>query len=791
MITTYLKIALRNLHRQKGYSFINIFGLALGMAICLMMLLFIQQERSYDGFHENADRLYRVMIGSEGGGTTSIGNRIPEPVVAMMHESLPEVEAFVKTSGVYGDVLITANGQPRYEDRFMQAGSSFFDLFTHESITGNLDSALDEPGSIVLTESAARTYFGDEDPMGKIVTITSQEGVDHVVTAVIKDVPANTHIKFDVVAHRADRDQPRWNYYMTTGYVLLREGTNLAGLEAKLPAFVQQNAYYDHQRENLPWLLLQPVTDIHLYPDWGQENAGLGPVLYLYLFGAVALLILLIACVNFMNLSTARSATRAREVGVRKTVGARRSQLISQFLSESVLTSVLALVLALVLAYFLLPAFNVVMGADLEIRYGSEPILLMLVGIAILSGLLSGSYPAFFLSSFRPTHVLKGASAAQVSSGGFRKALVVFQFCASVVLILATIIIYSQMEFIRETRLDANDDEVLVLRQGDVVEDSFEAFKRELLAKPHVASVAAGPVLGSRSGTLPLTDAEGTVHTIDYVGIGDDYLETLGLELIAGREFTATDYAGGMVVGGTTVEHRRPVIINETAISVLGLTDPVGDFVQEINGTVLGVVQDYHLLPMSEAINPLVMQFEPGSTYTMLVRLEAGHIAEGLASVQQVWSAFVPDRPLNYAFLDDELDKAYRAELRLGNLFGGFAVLAVVIACLGLYGLAAFTAEQRTKEIGIRKVLGASVGHLVALLSADFLKLVGIAFILAAPVAWFVMNRWLENFAYHIDLTVWVFLLAGLAALLIALVTVSHQGIRAAVADPVKSLRYE
>ncbi|HMB94194.1 MAG TPA: ABC transporter permease, partial [Rhodothermales bacterium] len=344
MLKNYLKIALRNLRRQKGYAFINVFGLAVGMAVCLLIVLFIQEERSYDEFHEKADRIYRVHIASGEGNQRSVSKRIPEPVVAQMYGDLPEVEAFVKVAESYGEILITANDQQRYEDAFMQAGPAFFDVFSYEAIAGNLDTALDEPGSVVLTESAAHIYFGEEDPLGQVLSVVSRNEANYTVRAVIEDVPGNAHLQFSMVAHRPDRDQPRWNYYMTGGYVLLREDADLAALEAKLPDFVEQNAYYDHPRENLPSLMLQLVTTMHLYPEWEKESAGMGPVQYLYLFGGVALLILLIACINFMNLATARSATRAREVGVRKTVGAGRGQLIFQFLSESVLMSMLALV---------------------------------------------------------------------------------------------------------------------------------------------------------------------------------------------------------------------------------------------------------------------------------------------------------------------------------------------------------------------------------------------------------------------------------------------------------------
>ena len=795
MLKNYLKIALRNLRRQKGYAFINVFGLAVGMAVCLLIVLFIQEERSYDQFHENADRIYRVHIVRGEGEQRSVSNNLPEPVAPLMYESLPEVEAFVKVSGPYAEVLITTNDRQRYEDRFMQASPAFFEVFSYKAIAGNLDTALDEPGSVVLTESAARTYFGDEDPVGQVLTATTRQGTDYTVRAVIEDVPGNAHLQFNMVAHRPDRDQPHWNFSTTGGYVLLREDADLAALEAKLPGFVEQNAYYDHPRETLPSLLLQPVTAIHLYPEWGQPSAGMGPVQYLYLFGGVALLILLIACINFMNLATARSATRAREVGVRKTVGAGRGQLIVQFLSESVLMSLIALVLALVLVELLLPAFNAIVGQDLDIHYGSEPVLLILGGIAILAGLFSGMYPAFFLSSFRPARVLKGQLGGQTSGAGFRKALVVFQFGASVALILATVIIYNQMAFIRTTRLNANDDQVLVIQQSYVLENRFDTFKQAVGARPYVASVASGKVPGSIDGVSGYEDSTGVSYQIDYMNIGIDYLETLELELVAGRPFVASDFREGLagfIVGSTREEDRRPVIINETAVAVLGLKDPVGQFVKEVNGTVVGVVSDFHMLPMHETIHPLIMQFDPESTWAgVLVRLEAGRIADGLAEVQQTWQRFVPERPLLYSFLDDELDEAYRAELRLGNLFGAFAVLAVVIACLGLFGLTVFTAEQRTKEIGIRKVLGATVSHLVALLSKDFLKLVGVAFVIAAPVAYFTMNRWLEDFAYRIDLSGWVFVLAGVAALGVALLTVSYQAIRAALADPVKSLRYE
>ena len=797
MLKNYFIIALRTIKRHRGYAFINVMGLAVGMAVCLLIVLFVQHEVSYDRFHTKADRIYRVLVKEEAGGKPRVHRTTPEPIAPALLQTFAEIEQAVRVDPFFEETLVTVGDRRSYEDGLISADPGFFDIFSFEPVAGDLRTALDAPGSVVLTTTTAHTYFGDTDPIGQVLTITMREEKNYIVRGVVEPMPTNSHLSFDLVIHRETRDLTRWNTFTSSVYISLREEADVETFRQKLPAFVEEHANYAYEREVYPTLLLQPLTDIHLYPEWGMPGAEAGPVQYLYLFSAIALLILLIACINFMNLAAARSANRAREVGVRKTVGARRGQLIVQFLGESVLMSLLALGIALILVEVMLPVFNAIIGQHLVLDYGSEPgLLLAFTGIALAAGLVSGSYPALLLSSFQPTQVLKGTLAPSTSGAGLRKLLVVFQFGSSIVLILAAMIVYNQMQFVRKARLNAHDAQVVIIREGYVLGDRFEAFKQAVLARPEAVGVAKGTIPGT--GFIPgwnfyANDTTGVMQKVDFMGAGADYVETLGLTLVAGRDFVASDFTGveGIVVGSNREEHRRPIIVNETAVAWLGLDAPVGAFVEKLNGTVVGVVNDFHLMPMHQTIDPLVIQFDPKGTGSILVRLEAGRIAEGLAHLQQTWRTFVPERPLLYAFLDEELDDVYRAELRLGNLFGAFAVLAVVIAGLGLFGLAAFTAEKRTKEIGIRKVFGASVSNLVALLSKDFLKLVLVAFVIGAPVAYFTMQQWLEDFAYRIDLSWPIFLLAGLAGLGIALLAVSYQSAKAALADPVKSLRYE
>lgn len=786
MLKNYLVIAVRNLSRQKGYAFINIAGLAVGMAVCLVILLYVQHELSYDRFHEKADRIYRLLLEDDG----RLSESLPDPIGPELEQTFPEVEAAVRIMDPLDEVLVTAGDRQGYEDGHIQADPSFFSIFSFRPVEGNLTTALTAPGSIVLTHSFAKKYFGDESPIGKSITLDSWAAMTYTVKAVIEDVPGNSHLQFQTVAYRPKPEHKSWNYFYGPTYVLLRNGVDADAFERKLPDYARRSA-----RANAPEggsgrvydesLRLQRLTNIHLQPDPNAVAAKSRPVQYLHIFSAAAVLILLIACVNYTNLATSRSLRRAREVGIRKVVGAGRAQLARQFFAESILTSLTALVFAVVLVEAFLPVFGGIIGVDLSLRSsaGLEMIGLF-IGIGLLVGVVSGSYPALLLSRFQPAHVLKGNVDARGSGSTFRKILVVFQFTVSVALILATVIIQQQMEYIRTKRLNANDAQVVVIaNRGGSAIPNYDAFKRALLARPGIASVTTGKVPGSISATASYTDdSTDIVERVNFMAVGHDYLQTLGLTLIAGRDFSEDrDH---------TIQ--RPIIVNEAAVAWLDLEAPVGQQIRKFSdGTVVGVVEDFHMLPMYESVDPLVIQLNDEAVRNVLVRLEASQISQGLASILEVWKTHVPDRPILYSFLDDRLDEAYRSELHLGRILGAFGAVAILVACLGLFGLTAYMAEQRTKEIGIRKVLGASVLNIVTLLSRGFIYLVLIAIAVALPLAYFGMQRWLDDFAYRTEIGPGIFILTTAMVLLIALLTVSYQAIGAATANPVKALRYE
>jgi putative ABC transport system permease protein len=804
MWKNYLTVALRHLQRNKGYTFINVAGLAVGVSCCLLILLFVLHELSYDRFHENEGRIFQI-VSVDGDGERDGYN--PQDLGTHARDHFPEVEgnAFLRSTGQ--EVLLSANGKQFVETQFAQADSGFFDVFGFEVVEGDLGSALNAPGSIVLTESTARRYFGEETAVGKdIVALDAQRGaaipeqsemirygsgatvgytasewgnLTYTVTAVIKDILSTSTLQFDLLANPPS--EPGGFSPWGQNFLLLREGASAEELERK---FAEQYEGSINLERNT--VRLQPLTSLHLQPDWPSAATRTGPVLYLYIFSGVAAALLLIACINYVNLATARSAQRAREVGQRKVVGATRGQVAMQFLGESTLMTLVAFGFATLLTILALPHLNAMLGTGMDLSLLAIPeavwIILLLV---VMVALISGGFPAFILSNVQLTSILKGTPVRGMSGARLRKGLVLFQFTASVVLMLGTVIAYQQMEFIRASRLNANDDEVLVIenRTGSIG-GNYDRFKQALLSDRGIVNVA----LGSPPGQVGIgigtdLDSTGAFERISVIFADEQYLETVGLELAVGADFERA---------GVDLANAQPIIINETAASLLGDELLIGSSHEDmLQKPIVGVVKDYHFSSLYDQIEPLVIQYSRANKTAILVRLQSGAIAEGLAHVQNVWKQFVPDRPLQYSFLDEELDEAYRAELRMGSLLGVFAGLTLFVACLGLFGLAAFTAERRTKEIGIRKVLGASVASLVRLLSASWVKLVLVSYVMAVPVAYYAMQRWLEDFAYRIDLGPAVFLLAGGLALAVALLTVSYQAIKAATADPVKSLRYE
>ena len=806
MLKNYVKIALRNLLKSKGYTFINVAGLAVGLACCLLILLFVRDELGYDRHHEKADQIYRITLEALLGEQEINGPISPAPMAQALVNDYPEIVQATRLFDFSGETFVRYEDKRFVEERFFFGDSTVFDVFTFPLLRGDPETALLEPNTVVLTESTARKYFGEDDPMGQTIRVDEQD--DYEVTGVMADVPENSHFHFDFLGSLGtlgNSRSPMWVSNNFRTYFILAEGHHAEDLEAKFPAMVEK--YAGPQVEEILGITieqffasggkfafhLQALTDIHLHSQLNYEIEPNGDITYVYAFSIIAFLILLIACINFMNLATARSAGRAKEVGVRKVLGSNRRQLTLQFLMESMLLSMIALGVALVLAVVLLPVFNTLAGKALVIDYGDGVVLAGLIGLAVLVGLLAGSYPALFLASFRIVNVLKGKGQAGLKSSRLRSGLVVFQFVISIALMIGTAMVYRQVDYVQSKHLGFEKEHVIVLERFDALGPQQQAFKEQLLQHPNVVAVAGANTLPGRTFGDTSFFTEGAlpdqIRNIRLFFTDFDMLETLNLELIDGR-FFSRDFATDSTA----------VILNEAAVKEFGLTvdEAVGRRLvspgfgeeEEQYVPIIGVMKDFHFQSLHDAIRPLGLFIGRNLGY-LAVRVRPDDIPGTLATLETQWLAFAPDQPFTYSFLDSDVDALYQEDQRQGSLFGTFALWAIVIACLGLFGLAAFTAEQRTKEIGVRKVLGASVPGIVVLLSKEFTKLVVVAFIVAAPVAYFAIDRWLQGFAFRVEISGWIFLMAGLAALGVALLTVSYQSIRAALINPVDALRYE
>ena len=805
MFRNYLTVAFRNLVRHKVYSFINISGLAIGMTCCVLILIFARFELGYDAYHENADRIYRIA--HERG--TADGRIVPSatsppPLAPVLRNEYPEVVHAVRF--VRGTSVIRY-GNNRFRERLFFTDASVFDVFDFPLVKGDAQTALREPFSVILTEMTARKYFGHEDPLGKVLTFeTPVVQHDYKVTGVIQEVPHNSHFRFGILAsyeslHEDDGTSAILKNWLSNPvlytYLLLPQDCSPAELERKLPALIKKYmGEASAARGQVLRLFLQPLTSIHLYSHLNHEVEPNSDVVHVYLFAALACFVLLIACINFMNLSTARSARRAKEVGIRKVTGANRLQLIRQFLGESTLLAFIALLVAAALVEISLPLFSRLVDQPLAVDYGNLSVPFGLVGVALITGIVAGSYPAFFLSAFQPAAVLKGTLNACSKTSRFRQVLVTVQFAISTTLIISMGIIYAQMDYVRNKSLGFEKAHVIALpifRHRDL-RSKYELVKAELLQSPDILSCAVSSDVPLRSTPgFPLrrwpAHPEGAPGELQVPGysVDQDFWETLGITLVAGRNFSK----------GSAADETEAVIVNETAVRRFGWAsseEALGKGLVLRNrkrGTIIGVVKDFHVQSLYQQIEPLIFRISPSSCNNLLVRIRPNRSSSALDLLKREWETYVPSSPFEYAFLDEYFDRQYRTDERRGKMLGGFTVLAIFIACLGLFGLVSFAAEQRTKEIGIRKALGATASNIVLLLSKDFARPVILANVIAWPIAYYAMNNWLQNFAYRIDLGMGTFVLGGMLALAIALVTVSYQAIKAALANPVDALRYE
>ena len=807
MIRNYLKIAYRNLKRQKVSTSINIVGLAIGLATCILITLYVQDELSYDRYNEKADRIFRVGFKLRLNGEDVSGPITGPNVARDLQREFPEV--LKATRLLRGSEFVSYGTSSFKEDNLLFADSTFFDVFTIPFLKGNPKQALTEPNTLVLTEETARKYFGNQDPIGKVL-LFGNEQTPHRITGVVRNVPENAHFRFNMLASLPGYDEQHigWlyniNYYT---YLVLPEKYNYRQLEAKISRlgekemgsevqqFLQLSPKQFREKGDDFGIFLQPLTDIHLRsPFGGTELSPGGNILYVYVLTAIAVFMLLIACVNFMNLSTATAARRSREVGVRKVLGSVKGQLQQQFLIESVLLAIAALLVGLLVVGFALPFFNQLTGKALTLRLLTNGYVIAgLVAGTVLVGLLAGSYPAFYLSSFKPVLVLKGRITIGRNSFNLRSGLVVFQFFITISMIIATVTADRQLRYMRTQKVGFNREQVLVIHDTHMLHNNEAVFRDKIIQSPQV-------IMGSISGQVPVGNSaidntpvmsrenpsKGVMSR--FYKVDEAYIPTLGMRLVQGRNFSKNFPTDSFAV-----------ILNETAVRALGWQQhPIGrELIGHVddNGVktyyrVIGVVSDFHFESLRQKIGPLVMFFGRNSG-NILVKTRTDKVPQLLASLKQQWQSFSPAAPFSYSFLNDRFEHVYLSEQKIEQVLTLFSSLTIFIACLGLFGLTTYTAEQRTKEIGVRKVLGASVSSVVALLSKDFLKLIVIALMLASPIAGWCMNQWLKGFAYKITIDWWIFALAGLLAVGIALLTVSFQSIKAALTNPIKSLRSE
>jgi putative ABC transport system permease protein len=810
MVRNYFVVALRHLWKNKVYTAINIIGLSVGLAVCLLIVLYVKDELSYDRYIAQVDNIYRIDADISFNGTQFNAIHCPAPLAPTLIKDFPEIVQYVRLRD-FQDIRIKTDNQNIQDHKAVFADSTFFQVFSIPMLAGNPLTALNEPNSIVINETTARKYFNSTDIVGK--TLFVNDNINCKITGVFKDIPEQAHFHFNfirpmhAILHDAKDD---WMSNNFASYVLVRPGFTQASLQKAVNITVKN--YLTKQLEEVLHTTendlkiggnhflypVMPLKDIHLFSNKSNEFEKNGNITFVYIFSVIAILILLIACVNFMNLSTARSMTRAKEVGIRKVAGSSRSNLIIQFLTESTLLSFLSLLVAFFITWFLLPLFNELAGKQMKtLILFSSWILPLLIALILIVGFLAGSYPAFSLSSFQPVHVLKGNIVKRFKNNWLRSGLVIFQFVISITLIFGTIVIYNQINYIRNKEIGYKRNQVLVINNTYLLGNQTRTFREEILKISGVQSSAVAESLPTetsfnQSGWFkdPTMDAKYVTIMTSFYG-DQNYIPTLGMSMADGRNFSR-DF----------LTDSSAAIINETAAKLLGFKNPLNEILYRPSGFasngkftskafhIIGVVKDFNFSTLHDKLGPLIIELSENYG-KVIMRIDTKNIPFLITQVEKKWNSMVPDQPLSYTFLDDDFNQMYKAEQRAGQLFTTFAVFAIFIACLGLFGLVTHAAEQRTKEIGIRKVLGAKVGGVILMLSKDFAKLVLISSLISFPVAWWAMNKWLQSFAYHINIAWWVFAVAGITAIFIVFFTVSFQAIKAAIANPVKSLRSE
>ena len=800
MIKNYFKTAWRNLWKNKTFSVIIILGLSVGLACCILMFLFIQHELSYDKFNVHASNIYRITSESEStSGKTNLAVT-PAPWAPLMKKDFHEINNFVRILKSEKAVIGQPGQQKFYENDLLFADSTFFDVFSFGLLKGNSKQALEKPNCIILTRETAEKYFGSVDPIGKTLEINSFVGTFNVqITAIVNEIPSTSHFKFNAIISLQTLGDLSglWSFHMFQSYVLLNNNVSTQALETKFKGFVNKYIANNPQADGKHDIHLQPLSSIHLHSQMLGEIGVNGDIKYIYIFTGIALFILLIACFNFTNLSTARSLTRAKEIGLRKVVGAEKQQLMKQFLSETILFALIALALAIIIASLALPVFNQLSGRQLTFNLNNNySLILLFVLLVVFVGILAGIYPAVILSSFRPVEVLKGKLPITAKGVLFRKVLVTLQFVICIALIASTIIVTKQLQFLKNKKLGFDKENVVIVTlPKDVDSARLQTLKNSILNNQVISNAAMAssipgvniPVNQVNDGNTDLSKA----LSMQMLFTDNEFIRTMNIKILAGRDFSS-EYATDKTEG---------FILNEVAIKKMGWQNPaeaIGKRFQWVrpdvvlkSGKVIGVVQNFNITPLKSAVQPLVLHYSPMRFQYMYVRINQLNASHAIDIIEKSFKRIYPKQSFEYSYLDETLNNMYASEGKTSQIFSYFSFLAILIACMGILGLSLYSIQQHIKEIGIRKVLGASVIRITSELVKDFLKPVLIAAIIAFPIAWVAMNKWLQDFAYRVNISWWIFAAAGIVALLIAMLAVSFQAIKAAIANPVKSLRTE